>query len=126
MILYETLNQPTILLYLILFGFLSGLLFDLAHIISFLCNKNKIITNILLFFATVVSFFILYVINSKINYGQFRLYIYIVFFLFVFLERISLGKSIAKTQSWCYNTFEKVVRLIKKFDYGKRKNKKEL
>lgn len=125
MILYETLNQPTILLYLIIFGFLSGLFFDFANIISFLCNKNKVITNILLFFSTIFSFFTLFVLNSKINYGQFRFYIFAIFFLFLFIERITLGKCIAKTQTWCYNTFEKFIKALKQKN-GKRKNKKEL
>lgn len=126
MILYETLNQPIILLYLIILGFLSGLFFDFAYIISFLCNKNKLITNILLFFSTLLSFFTLFMLNLKINYGQFRVFIFIVFFLFLFLERISLGKVIAKTQIWCYTTFTKVVNKIKNIGKnGKRKNKKE-
>ena len=124
MILFETLNQPYILILLIIFGFLSGFLFDFAYIISFLCNENKIVKNIFQFFAVFFSFFILFLLNLNINYGQFRVYIFVVFFFFLFIQRITVGKLIAKTKIWCYNTFKKLTKLILKVEEnGQRKNK---
>ena len=123
MILFETLNEPKIFLYLIIFGFFSGFFFDICYLITFLCNKNKIVKGILQTFATICCFFILFLINLKLNYGVFRIYIFIVFFLSVFVERITLGKLIAKTQNWCYNVFRKFVNFTKEKLNGKRKEK---
>ena len=124
MILFETLNQPNILLFLVIFGFLSGFLFDFAYIISFLCNNNKIVENIVQFFAIFFSFLILFFVNLKTNYGQFRVYIFVVFFLFLSIQRITVGKLIAKSKIWCYNTFKKITKTILKVEEnGQRKNK---
>ena len=123
MILFETLAQIKILLYLITFGFLSGMLFDICYLVSFLCNNNKTVKSILQFVTTVVCFFVLFLINNKLNYGIFRVYIFVVFFLFLFLERITLGKIFAKTQNWCYTTFVKLVKFAKEKINGKRKEK---
>lgn len=112
MILFETLNQPYIFMWLILSGFLCGILFDIAYIISFLCNNNKIAKNILQAVATVLCFFVLFIINLKINYGQIRIYVFAVFFICLFIERITLGKIIAKTRDWCYNVFKKFTKLL--------------
>lgn len=122
-ILFETLAQIKILLYLIIFGFLSGILFDICYLISFLCNDNKIVKSILQFVTTTLCFLVLFVINNKLNYGIFRIYIFIIFFAFLFLERVTLGKIFAKTRNWCYTTFVKIVKSAKEKFNGKRKEK---
>lgn len=122
MILYETLNQPHILFVIIVCGFFCGIFFDLANIISFLCNDNKITKNILLFLATTLCFFVLFFVNQKINYGQFRLYIFVFFFAFLIFERLTLGKLVAKTKMWCYNLFRKFITKVKeKWKHKKQK-----
>ena len=123
MIIFETLNEPKIFLFLIIFGFLCGFLFDICYLITFLCNENKIVNNILQFFATIICFFIVFLINLKLNYGVFRAYIFISFFFAIFLERITLGKLFAKTRNWCYTHFKKLVNLTKEKINGKRKEK---
>ncbi len=123
MIFFETLAQPRILLYLITFGFLSRMLFDICYLVSFLCNDNKIVKSILQFVTTTLCFFVLFVINSTLNYGVFRVYIFVVFFAFLFLERITLGKLFAKTRNWCYTIFVKFVKFAKEKINGKRKEK---
>ena len=123
MIIFETLNEPKIFLFLIIFGFLCGFLFDICYLITFLCNENKIVTNILQFLATIICFFIVFLINLKLNYGVFRAYILISFFFAIFLERITLGKLFAKTRNWCYTHFKKLVNLTKEKINGKRKEK---
>ena len=123
MIIFETLNEPKIFLFLIIFGFLCGFLFDICYLITFLCNENKIVKNILQFFATIICFFIVFLINLKLNYGVFRAYIFISFFFAIFLERITLGKLFAKTRNWCYTHFKKLVNLTKEKINGKRKEK---
>lgn len=123
MIIFETLNEPKIFLFLIIFGFLCGFLFDICYLITFLCNENKIVKNILQFFATIICFFIVFLINLKLNYGVFRAYIFISFFFAIFLERITLGKLFAKTRNWCYTHFKKLINLTKEKINGKRKEK---
>ncbi len=123
MIIFETLNEPKIFLFLIIFGFLCGFLFDICYLITFLCNENKIVKNILQFFATIICFFIVFLINLKLNYGVFRVYILISFFFAIFLERITLGKLFAKTRNWCYTHFKKLVNFAKEKLNGKRKEK---
>lgn len=114
MILFETLNQPYILVWLIFSGFLCGLFFDFSQTITFLCNNNKVVKIVFDAFATLSSFFVLFFVNLNLNYGQFRVYVVFVFLLFLFLERISVGKLIAKTNSWCYNLFKKFTNYITK------------
>ena len=123
MILFETLSQPIIILYVALSGFLSGLLFDIAYIITFLCNQNKIVKNILEFFATIGSFIILFIVNQIFLYGQFRLYVLLFFIVFLILEQYTLGKLIAKTRNWCYITFRKITQRILKLCKRKRNSK---
>ena len=126
MILFETLNQPTILLYLIVGGFLCGLLFDLTNFICFLCNNNKIVKNIFQFFATTLSAIILLLINTKQNFGQLRLYVFVFFILFLILERITLGKLIAKSMNVCYTFFRKVINKLLKVKLWKKNKRKHL
>ncbi len=126
MILFETLSQLYILLCLIVFGFISGFVFDVFNTITFLCNNNKVTKNILQCIATILCFFILFLVNLKTNYGQFRLYIFLVYFLFIFVERITIGKVIAKTNIWCYNTFKKFINIITKGKKWKKKTKENL
>ena len=127
MILFETLNQPHIMFWLALGGFVSGFVFDICYLIAFLCNNNKITKNILQCIATVICFLVLFLINLKTNFGQFRVYIFVVFFLSLFLQRITLGKIIAKTQNICYNTFKKFTKaLTKVLDKWKTKKSSKL
>lgn len=114
MILFETLNQSKIVLFLLIFGFLSGLIFDFNGLIVFLCNKNKIVKNLLLCLSVCLSSFVLLLINITLNYGQLRFYIFALFIGMVILERLTLGKLVALTYDKCYNLFRKVVSYISK------------
>ena len=126
MILFETLNQPTILLYLIVGGFLCGFFFDVVNYISFLCNNNKVVKNIFQFLATVFSGIVLLYINTKTNFGQLRIYVFVVFILFLILERITLGKLIAKSMNVCYTLFRKVINKLFKIKLWKKNKRKHL
>ena len=129
MTLFETLNQGTILLYCVIFGFLSGIIFDIAGILFFLCKNNKVVRFFSDLFATIICFCIVFLITYKLNFGIFRVYILAIFLLFAFLERITLGKLVAKTYTWCYNVFVKFSRKITKYISkekinGRKKEKK--
>ena len=101
--LYQTLSQPLIILLLIIFGFLSGLLFDFFSLINYFLNNNKITKQIFYFLSVFPIFIIFYYLNLKFNYGQFRFYTILLFFGALILERISLGNLFAKMYDRCYN-----------------------
>ena len=125
MILFETLSQPYIILFVIMSGFLSGLFFDISYIISFLCNDNKIVRNILEFISVVCAFVVLFIVNQIFLYGQFRLYVLTFFVLSLALEQFTLGKLIAKTRNLCYHIFRKFSQRIIKLCKRKRNSKQQ-
>lgn len=101
--LYESLSQPIIFLFLSLSGFLSGFLFDLKNILSIYFRRNKIISQILLFFAVFLTFFICFFINLKINYGEFRFFSIVAFAISFILQRLIVKNFLAKPVIKCYN-----------------------
>jgi hypothetical protein len=121
MLLYETLSQPLIFLIVLCAGLGSGLVFDIRNYISFLCAKNKIIDVVLDILSILIVCFVLFLINLKINFGQFRFYIPVAFFIGLIIERYTLGLFVAKICSWCYNKFRNLISKL----YGKRAKKKE-
>ena len=126
MILYETANQGNILLYCLLFGILSGMFFDIGGLICFLCKNNKIVRFFCDLFSTILSFIVVFFICYKLNFGTFRLYIPLIFFAFVFLERITIGKLVAKGYEKCYNMFTKFSqRIVNLFNKNKNGTTKE-
>lgn len=122
MTLFETANQPLLLLYCILGGFLSGLFFDISGLLCFLCKKNKLIGIICDIISTFLCFCVAFTICYVLNFGQFRMFIPIIFWVFVYLERISIGKLVAKGYSKCYNGFVKISQRLTKVLYKNKKN----
>lgn len=110
--LYQTLNQPLICLFLLLLGFASGLIFDVSNYIVFLCKNNNITKIIFDFFATVAVSTIFFLAVYFLDYGQIRLFHFVVFFGFLILQRITLGKLIAKFIQVCYNCFVKFFKFV--------------
>ncbi len=128
--LFETLNQPKVFLALACAGFLAGFFFDASNYITWLFNKSKIVQTVTDFFATVMSFAVFFLTVLFLDYGKVRLYHITIFVLMFFLQRITLGKLIAKFLNWCYNQFTKSMqkllkRLQKKKKNGKLKHKPE-
>lgn len=122
--LFETLSQTQIFWNLALIGFVSGFIFDLSTYVVFLCKKNKIVKILFDFFATILVFLCFYFIVSKIDYGTIRLYHLFAFFAFFAIQRISLGKIIAKFFDWCYNIFIKTLQKILKREKHSTKDDK--
>ena len=123
MLLYETLSQPLIFLITFFVGLGSGIIFDLRNYISFLCAKNKVIDIILDILSILIICGVLFFINLKINFGQFRFYVPLAFFTGLILERYTLGLFVAKICSWCYTKFR---NLIAKIYERKSKEKKSI
>lgn len=101
--LYEALSQPTIFLWLSFGGFFSGFLFDIKKIISFYSNKNKVIEQILLFFASFLTFSCCFLLNLFFNYGQFRFFSILAFVLSFSIQRFLLTNFVANPCIKWYN-----------------------
>jgi hypothetical protein len=101
--LYESLSQPIFTLILFCGGIISGIIFDLKKIFYYLFKKNKIINQFLMFFCIIFAFFIYFFINLKLNFGQFRFFSFLMFFLAFLFERFFVENFLAKPLSKCYN-----------------------
>lgn len=86
--LYPTLNQPLVLFVIFLAGFASGFLFDFSNLIKKSLKDLKAIGIFFDFIACILSFAILFFTNLQINFGQFRIYIVIIFVLACLLQRV--------------------------------------
>ena len=86
--LYPTLNQPLVLLIIFLVGLAGGLVFDVAKILTTLSGNDKWSGHVFDFVATIVCFVMLFFANLSVNYGQFRIYVLIVFLVSFALERL--------------------------------------
>ncbi len=101
--LFPTFNQPLLLLCLAIAGFLCGLFFDAANFLIFPVKKKKVISQILYFFAIIISSIVLFFVNLKINFGQFRLFTLLEFITFLLIERFTIGFLWTKVLEKCYN-----------------------
>jgi hypothetical protein len=72
------------------------------------------------FLQTSVCLLVLFFINLKVNYGEIRLFPAIIFIVAFYIERITLGKIIAKFYYSCYTIIEKLNSKLR----GKIKNDK--
>lgn len=88
--LYPTLNQPIVILFMFLAGLLAGFVFDLFKALSFCCEKIKFVNIFFDFLGVVFSFVILWGTNLLVNFGQFRFYVLLIFLLaFIFQRYLS-------------------------------------
>ena len=122
----ETLSQPLIVVFLILFGFLSGVVFDASNFIWSLCSKKKWLKHILDFFSTCIVFLIFFLTIYFFNFGEFRGYELLVFFIFFGLERFTLGKLLEKLFTWCYIKFTRFSNLVARKLQRKKKDDKNI
>lgn len=102
--LFETLWQPLIALYILGTGFLCGCVFDINNLIWYLCNKNKVVRFILDFLSILLCFIIFFFLILNISYGEVRFYQIVLFLLALFLQRITLGKLFAYISKKCYTS----------------------
>jgi len=124
--LFETLYQPLIILQIIGTGFLCGLIFDVSNGFYCLCNKNKFLRIIFDIINVLMIFAVFFFLVLDISFGEIRAYQIIIFVLSVFLERISLGKLIAKFSKICYIKLKNVANKWQdKISKIKRREKEE-
>ena len=101
--LYPTLLQPLVILMVFFTGLFSGVVFNLSKVLAFLSGSDKVSKGIFDFIATISSFAVLYFVNLKFNYGQFRLYVLVVFVLSLIFEQFLSQVLWTKAISKCYN-----------------------
>ena len=109
MILYETISQSLIFLYILLIGIGCGLVFDARNYVTFLCNRNKVVGIILDFVCGIIISAIFLLSVLWLNYGQMRFYLILGFGFGILLERFTFGNFIAKLSLKCYNGFRNLV-----------------
>lgn len=117
--LYPTANQPLIIVVMFFTGFLSGIFFDIFRFLTYLSGGDKWSRNFFDFLSTIFSFAILFLANLWINYGQFRFYVVVIFFIGFFIERVISKILWTKLILKCYNTF-KVKGRLGKFRDGRK------
>ena len=108
--LYETLNQPLLLLIFLTAGVVGGFIFDAGNYIKFLFSNKKAPYVVIDFIETSMCLGLLFFVNLKYNYGQVRLFPALIFFIFFSLERITIGKMLAKIYISCYNLLRKAIK----------------
>ncbi len=121
--LYESLSQPRIFFLVVLFGFLSGIIFDFKKIVKNII-KNQFFEYFLTFFCVFSVIFIFFIINLKFNYGEFRFYTLSTFFLSLGIERLFIGNLLEKSLLICYNKINKGLKNFYENKIGKRKNRR--
>ena len=85
--LYPTANQPLLICLLLLAGFCGGVVFDIARFLNLLLGEKKVVKHIFEFVATVICCLSLLLINLHFNFGQFRVYVVLLFLFSFILER---------------------------------------
>ena len=110
--LYETLNHPSLLLLFIGTGIAGGSVFDVGNYVKFLLSYKNISNIIIDFLETSLCLFMLFFVNLKYNYGQLRLFPLLIFLIVFSLERITIGKMLAKFYTTCYNLIRKAIKRL--------------
>ena len=110
--LYETLFQPKIFLILFLIGFVCGFLLDFASLMHYFTGKNKAFKEIFASVAIILSFIIFDQTNLLVNYGDLRFFPFLAFWGAFVLQRLTIGKILAKFMEKCYNFLRKLLKTI--------------
>lgn len=123
--LYQTLNQPKLLIIFLLAGIIGGLIFDVGNFIKFLFSNKKIPSVIIDFIQTSICLVMIFIINIRCNYGIIRIYPYLCFLLTFIIERLTIGKLIAKIYFACYNLIIKINKRIWRRNTNAKTNKND-
>ena len=105
--LYPTLNQPFMFLLLICAGLASGIIFDLLNLVCNLVREDRFSKIFFDFLSVLLAFSLVFIVNLLFNYGQFRVYVIIVFILSLFTERAISKFLWTKLVEKCYSKISK-------------------
>lgn len=115
--LYPSSGQPVVILFVFLTGLTSGLFFDISKILTFLSGGDRTSRHIFDFLATIISFACLYFVNLVCNYGQFRLYVLVVFLISLIFEQFLSKVLWTKVFSKCYNRLREKWKTKRKINW---------
>ncbi len=101
--LYAVTTQPSVFIFLAICGFLSGFWFDIKTLLCKLCKNNKVLTQIFVFLATILTFLSFFVGNLTNNYGEIRLFAIFAFILAFAIQRFLINNFVANWLAKCYN-----------------------
>lgn len=121
--LYQTLQQPKLLVVFLITGFVCGSLFDVGNFIKFLCLNKKIAIIILDLIQTAIVLFIIFIVNLQFNYGEIRIFPLLIFLFAFVIEKITLSKMFVKFYKACYNRFIKLNERIRGYCRNDKTNK---
>ena len=113
-------NSLTLFLICFVFGFGLGVLYSVLQFFKLVVRKNIIISNVFNFLFALFYGFIILMVVINLNFGNFRLFVFIAFLLGTVLQQKTLEKIFAKMNFWLYNklckglNFLKNTRVIKK------------
>lgn len=104
--LYPTLSQPLVFLVVFASGLAGGVIFDIFRCLTFLSGNDKYSKILFDFLSVIFSFALLFIVNLRINYGQFRVYVVLSFLIALYLERLFSKFLWTKCIKRCYNRFK--------------------
>jgi hypothetical protein len=122
--LYETLRQGVVFLFLFYFGLLGGILYEWSMMLKSPI-KNKAIHIVFDVVFCALLFVVFFFAVQSANYGEIRAFLVISFFFGFFVERITIGFWLAKLTKLLYNKVVKLIKPLKKLKVklkGKRQN----
>ena len=124
--LYPTINQPIVFIAIFFTGLACGVVFDVFRILTMLSGGDKWSRHIFDFLAGIFSFFLLFFVNLKVNYGQCRIFVFAVFLLSFYLERLISKFLWTKLLSRWYTNITKINgEIAKKLKHGRKKKEND-
>lgn len=110
--LFQTLLQGKLFLIFLFFGILVGFVFEIVYLFQNII-KNKIITFFLdLIFGIIISYLFIFIVNM-FNYGEFRIYLLLSYFLGFIIERKTVGDLLIKMLKFFCNKFKNLIYYLK-------------
>ena len=119
--LYPTVNQPIVIIAMFFTGLACGLIFEIFRFLTFLSGNDKISKIFFDFLAVIFSFALFFIVNLAVNYGQFRVYVILIFLIGFAVEEIILKILWKKLKKKCYTRIVTKVRTSKAKWKTKRK-----
>ena len=118
--LYETLLQAQIFLCLFYFGAICGIVYTLFKLINKSFNNQKVLVFVTdLIFCIILTFAFIFACNM-FNYGEFRFYLLLAFFLGLVIEQKTIGFLVEKFFKFVYNNLVKIFNKLKTTKIFKR------
>lgn len=118
--LFETLKQSYVFLGAMYFGILLGVCFEILNFCAKILKKTKLVLFLRDLIFSLIATFLFIICTNVVNYGEFRLYIFLAFIVGFILEKISIGYLVAFLIEKLYNFLKFIYKKITKLKFFKR------